>query len=129
MKAARGIARSLLLALAPLVALALGGCAMSGEPGPDRWDSDLAPAVLTTPGIALDKAPVLWVVHQPYPYGWIFYGASADLGPRPAMISKAEALRVDPSLAGIEDLPVRWQARRAGVQDKWTRSPWNGSSP
>lgn len=129
MKAARGVARALLLALGPLVALGLNGCAMSGEPAADRWGSDLAPAILTTPDVALGKQPMLWVVHQPYPYGWVFYGPSGDLGARPAMLSKDEALRVDPSLAQIEDLPVGWQARRASVQDKWTRSPWTGPSP
>jgi hypothetical protein len=120
MRTARGLAASVLLAGL------LGGCAMSGEPGPDRWDSDLAPAILTTPDIAQDKVPVLWVVHQPYPYGWAFLPPSGDIGPRPAMISKEEALRIDPSLEEIRRLPVGWQARRNSVQDKWTLSPWQG---
>ena len=120
MRAAHSLAALLLLAAA------LAGCAMSGEAGPDRWDSDLAPAILTTPDIAQDKVPVLWVVHQPYPYGWTFLPPSGEVGPKPAMISKDEALRLDPSLAGVQDLPVGWQARRASVQDKWTLSPWNG---
>jgi len=118
-------ARSLTVALS--LAVALGGCAMSGEPTRDRWDSDLAPAIVTTPDIAQGKAPILWVVHDPYPFGWIFYGPSDDLGPRPAMIAKSEALRIDPSLAAIKDLPVGWQARRASVQDPWTKSAMPGT--
>lgn len=121
MRAARGLAAALFLAAA------LGGCAMSGEAGRDRWDSDLSPAIVTTPDIAQGKAPVLWVVHDPYPFGWVFYGPSDDLGPRPAMISKEEALRIDPSLVGVEDLPVGWQARRNSVQDKWTFSAMQGT--
>ncbi|MGH6883529.1 hypothetical protein [Hypericibacter sp.] len=121
MRTARGLVAALFFAVA------LGGCAMSGEAGRDRWDSDLAPAIVTTPDIAQGKAPILWVVHDPYPFGWIFYGPSDDLGPRPAMIAKEEALRIDPSLAGIEDLPVGWQARRASVQDKWTFSALQGT--
>jgi hypothetical protein len=104
--------------------LALGGCAMSGEAERDRWESDLAPAILTTPDIAEGRTPILWVVHEPYPFGWVFYGVNTDLGPRPAMIAKEEALRIDPSLEGIENLPVGWQARRKSVQDKWETLPW-----
>ncbi len=115
------------LAAALLFATALAGCAMSGEAGRDRWDSDLAPAIVTTPDIAQGKAPILWVVHDPYPFGWIFYGPSDDLGPRPAMIAKEEALRIDPSLVGIEDLPVGWQAKRGSVQEKWTLSAMPGT--
>ena len=121
MRAARGLAGALALGVA------LAGCAMSGEAGRDRWDSDLAPAIVTTPDIAEGKAPILWVVHDPYPFGWIFYGPSDDLGPRPAMIAKEEALRIDPSLVGIEDLPVGWQAKRASVQEKWTMSAMPGT--
>ena len=91
MNLARGIGATFLLGLA------LGGCAMSGEAGRDRWESDLAPSIITTPDIAEGKPPILWVVHEPYPFGWVFYGANTDLGLRPAMLAKVEALRIDPN--------------------------------
>jgi hypothetical protein len=119
MKPGRGIVAMLLLGGL------LCGCAMSGEAGRDRWESDLAPSIITTPDIAEGKTPILWVVHEPYPFGWVFYGANTDLGPRPAMLAKEEALRIDPSLEGVENLPVGWQARRKSVQDKWDFSEWH----
>jgi len=122
MKAARGVAVALWLGMS----LGLGSCTMSGENESDRWDSSLAPAVITSADIALGRAPVLWVVHQPFPYGWTFYGASDNLGDRPVTLAKQEALKLDPSLEQIVDLPVGWQARRDSATDKWVISEGHG---
>lgn len=121
MRAARGIAAALFLAVG------LGGCSFSGEAEHDRWDSDAVPALVTTAAIAQGKSPVLWVVHDKYPYGWALYDGSNILGQRPVAITKEDALRLDPSLADIEDLPVGWQARRNSVTDEWARSEWHGA--
>jgi hypothetical protein len=119
-RVARGIAAALCLGLA------LGGCALSGEADRDRWDSPAAPAVVTTAAVAQGKAPVLWVVHEKYPYGWALYDGPNAFGQRPVIMTKEEALRLDPSLAEIEDLPAGWQARRDSATGKWLRSEWHG---
>ncbi len=121
MRAARGLAAALLLGVA------VAGCSFSSEAERDRWDSESAPALVTTAAIAQGKSPILWVIHDEYPYGWALYDGSNIFGQRPVVITKEEALRLDPSLAGIEDLPVGWQARRNSVTDDWLRSEWHGA--
>ncbi|HWA44665.1 MAG TPA: hypothetical protein VHA10_15720 [Hypericibacter adhaerens] len=122
MRAARFVALALGLALLS----GLGGCTMSGENASDRWDSDLAPAVVTSADIALGREPILWVVHQPFPYGWTFYGASDSLGDRPVALSKEEALKLDPTLQSLTDLPVGFQAHRNSPAEPWQVSEGHG---
>ena len=88
------------------------------------WPFDQPPnAAAITVRAILDGAPILYVSHDEDDGGWQFLaGQRADLED-PRVIGMQTALRLDPSLRSIADLPVGWIARRSSESDAWMREP------
>lgn len=95
---------------------------MKEEIDRNSWDSLLDPVVITTELIATGKSSVLWVVHDEGHGGWQLYDSSDLSNQRPLVLPKTEALRVDPTLWEITDLPVGWEAHRSQKGAEWKRN-------
>ena len=87
-----------------------------------EWPFDQAPNVAAiTNAAVLGGAPILLVVHYADDDSWAFLdGAGFDVS-NGRVIGMGEALRMDPSLADVADLPPGWVARRAQLSDAWRR--------
>ena len=88
------------------------------------WPFDQAPnvAAITTAAV-LGGAPILVVVHYSDDDSWAFLdGATFDVYDG-RVIGMGEALRIDPSLASLGDLPPGWVAKRAQLSGAWGREP------
>ncbi len=88
------------------------------------WPFDLAPnvAAITTVGVIERNLPILVVQHDDET-GWAFLCGTTNDTSDGRVIGMGTALRKDPSLAGIADLPAGWTARRAAVGSDWHRHP------
>lgn len=75
------------------------------------WNDPLDPIVITTEAAASRQKPIARVLHEVGPCGWQFYDAGPLKGKR-IVVPKTEALKLDPSLKGVVDLPVGWEATR-----------------
>jgi hypothetical protein len=106
------------VALCALAVVLFGSAQAAEDLG---WNDPLEPAVVTTSDIAQGKRPVLRVRRDAGPGGWQFYDNTSLAGKKPVAIPKAEALKRDPSLREITNLPVGWEAERTKVGAAWTR--------
>ena len=84
------------------------------------WGDPLDPIVIATEAVASKQKPVLRVLHENGPGGWQLYD-SGPLRGKPVVLPKAIALELDPSLKGLVNLPVGWEATRKGPSDVWSR--------
>jgi hypothetical protein len=79
-------------------------------------------AVFTVRSIVERERPVLLVNHDSEDGGWQFLtGEALDMADA-RLVSLAEMVQLDPTLAAIADLPLGWEAARARVDDEWHRS-------
>ena len=85
------------------------------------WDDPLEPAVVTTHEIAEGKLPVLRVRREAGPGGWQMYDNTNIAGKRPVAITKTDALKRDPSLREVTNLPIGWEAERTRVGAPWVK--------
>ena len=95
---------------------------MNDEIDRSSWDSLLDPIVVTTELIATGRSSVLWVVHDEGHGGWQLYDGGDVSNQRPLVLPKSEALRLDPTLSEITDLPVGWEAHRSQKGAEWKRN-------
>ena len=95
---------------------------MKEEIDRSSWASILDPVVITTELIATGKSSVLWVVHDEGHGGWQLYDGGDVSNLRPVVLPKSEALRLDPTLLEVTDLPVGWEARRSEKGAAWVRN-------
>ena len=88
----------------------------------DEWPFDQARNVAAVSDASVvNGAPVLWVVHYSEDDSWAFLsGAEFDVA-QGKLISMGTALKLDPTLRSIADLPPGWTASRARVGDAWVR--------
>lgn len=87
------------------------------------WPFDQAPnvAAISDAAVVVDKAPILLVVHYSEDHSWAFLsGATFDVA-NGKVIGMGTALRLDPSLVEVADLPPGWTATRDRVGDPWQR--------
>ncbi len=84
------------------------------------WDNALDPIVIATEAVATRQKPIARVLHESGPGGWQLYDAGPLRG-KPVVLPKAEALKLDPSLKGVVDLPAGWEATRKSPSDVWVR--------
>jgi hypothetical protein len=71
----------------------------------------------------LDGMSIRLVVHYSDDDSWAFLdGETFDLS-RGKVIGMGEALKLDPSLAEVADLPPGWTASRTHVGGPWSRTP------
>jgi hypothetical protein len=99
---------------------------MAEESDPDSWWNPLIPVVCTTEAIASGKRPILLVIHTSGHAGWQLYDGADVSRQRIVIMTKEDALAMDPTLRGIQNLRVGWQARRKSPDDEWLRSEWHG---
>jgi hypothetical protein len=91
-------------------------------PDEQDWPFDQAPNVgAITVRAVLEGAPILHVSHDADDHGWQFLdGRDADVA-EARLIGMHEALKLDPSLREIADLPPGWVARRSSRDAPWDR--------
>lgn len=91
-----------------------------------KWpfDQKANVAAITTVGVIENGLPVLVVQHYEDDHSWAFLCGTTDDERDGRVIGMAEALRIDPSLRTIADLPPGWIARRSAIDVPWTREPY-----
>lgn len=82
-------------------------------------------AAITTVGVIEKGLPILVVQHYEDDNAWAFLCGTTDDEQDGRVIGMGEALRLDPSLRTIADLPPGWIARRPAVGGAWTREPYD----
>jgi hypothetical protein len=96
-----------------------------GEPGGQAdldWPFDQGPRVAAiTVRAVLEGAPILHVAHDEDDHGWQFLDGRAVEERDARLIAMAEALRRDPSLREVADLPPGWIAWRESPAHPWQR--------
>ena len=90
-----------------------------------KWPFDQSPdtAALTTRQVMEDGNPILRVVHYSDDHSWLFACGSTDKTEDGRVISMREALKIDPSISEVADIPPGWTAWRESVSSEWHRSP------
>ncbi len=89
------------------------------------WPFDQAPnvAAITTRQVIQDSLPILSVVHYSEDHSWAFVCGTSNAVEDGRVIGMGTALKIDPTLASIADLPPGWHAYRRAVGQPWTRQP------
>lgn len=88
----------------------------------DDWpfDQPANVAAVTTRQV-LEGAPILLVSHDLEDHGWQFlHGSGFDVDDG-RVIGMGTALKMDPSLRDVADLPPGWIAERSGRSTEWVR--------
>jgi hypothetical protein len=90
---------------------------------PDDWPFDQAPnvAAITTRQVIEDGLPILRVTHYVDDHSWAFVCGTTGKTEDGRVIGMAEALKLDPTLRTISDLPPGWTAWREAVGASWNR--------
>jgi hypothetical protein len=91
------------------------------EAFPLEWHHPLNIAVITVAEVLSGQRDVLLVRHDDGPGGWQFYDGEDVSGRKPAVVTREDILKLDPSLAEVTDLPVGWLAWRNAKRQPWTR--------
>ncbi len=107
------------------------GCERPDEPAdiasPDsernEWPFDQAPnvAAITTRQVIEDGLPILTVVHYSDDHSWAFLCGTSNATEDGRVIGMGTAMKLDPTLASIADLPPGYSASRSAVGQAWTR--------
>ena len=96
----------------------------------EDWPFDQTPnaAATTTVGVLERGMPILVVQHFEDEHDWAFLCGTTNEESDGRVIGMRTALRLDPSLASIADLPPGWIARRVSVGAEWVREPAEASA-
>ena len=76
---------------------------------------------ITTRQVIKDGLPILNVEHYLDHHSWAFVCGTTDRTEDGRVISMGTALKFDPTLRGIADLPPGWAAGREAVGAAWHR--------
>lgn len=89
----------------------------------ENWPFDQGPrvAAITTRQVLTDGLPILRVTHYSDDHDWAFVCGTTDATDDGRVIAMEEALRIDPTLRTIADLPPGWTAWRERVGADWHR--------
>jgi hypothetical protein len=89
----------------------------------DDWPFDQGPrvAAVTTRQVLKDGLPILRVTHYSDDHDWAFVCGTTDATEDGRVIAMEEALRIDPTLRTIADLPPGWTAWREQAGGSWRR--------
>lgn len=87
------------------------------------WPFDQAPNVasITTRQVLEDGLPILNVVHYDDDHSWAFTCGTTDATEDGRVIGMGTALKLDPTLVTIANLPPGWCAYRKAVGAPWVR--------
>jgi hypothetical protein len=98
--------------------------ATSVEERPPDWPFDQDPnALAITVRSIVAGDPILFVSHDADDRGWQFLDGREPEAAEGRLIGMAHALRRDPTLRDIADLPPGWMAARTSAADPWVREP------
>lgn len=91
----------------------------------EDWPFDQAPNVasITTRQVLDDGLPILSVTHFFFDDSWAFVCGTTDKTEDGRVIGMGTALKLDPTLRTIADLPPGWTAWRKKVGDEWHKRP------
>jgi hypothetical protein len=91
----------------------------------NEWPFDDPPnlASFTTVNVLERGEPILLVTHDESDGAWQFLCGKTNAVEDARVIGLDCALRLDPGLADLADLPRGWQAWRENVQSPWRRGP------
>lgn len=84
------------------------------------WENPLDAVVIATEAVAGRQKPITRVLHEQGPGGWQLYDAGPLKG-KPVVLPKTEAMKLDPTLKGVTDLPMGWEATRKSSSEPWVR--------
>jgi len=89
------------------------------------WPFDQAPniAAITTRQVIESGLPILTVVHYADDDSWAFVCGTTNATEDGRVIGMGTALKIDPTLATISDLPPGWCAYRRAMGEPWSREP------
>lgn len=93
-----------------------------------NWPFDQAEnvAAITTKLVLEDNHPILRVVHYSDDHSWAFTCGTTDEPEEGRVIAMAEAVRIDPTIIEIADLPPGWGASREKIGGEWVRYELEG---
>jgi len=88
------------------------------------WLFDQAPnvAALTTRQVLDEELPILVVIHYAEDHSWAFLCGTTAAESDGRVIGMRSAIRLDPTLSTIADLPPGWKATRTSVGEPWHRA-------
>jgi hypothetical protein len=88
-----------------------------------QWPFDQQPrvAALTTRQVLEDGLPILRVVHYLEDEDWAFTCGTTNANEDARLISMEEALKIDPTLTEVADLPLGWGASRTHIGGSWSK--------
>lgn len=88
-----------------------------------KWPFDQAPnvAAITSRQVLDGGLPILNVVHYSDDHSWAFTCGTTDEVDDGRVICMSSALKIDPTLATIADLPPGWHAWREAPGKPWER--------
>lgn len=89
------------------------------------WPFDQAPnvAAISDTAVVEGNAPILLVVHYSDDHSWAFLSGRQFTTDQGKIIGMGTALRLDPTLSSVADLPPGWTATRNLVGSQWLRHP------
>ena len=79
-------------------------------------------AVFTTVDIVRARKPILYVSHEADDGSWQFHSGDAVSVKDAMVVALAEITKIDPSIAGLANLPVGWCATRKTQDSAWKLS-------
>jgi hypothetical protein len=88
-----------------------------------KWPFDQAPnvAAITTRQVIEDGLPILVVIHYRDDHSWAFVCGTSNRTGDGRVIGMGTALKIDPTLVSIADLPPGYCARRTAIGATWVR--------
>jgi hypothetical protein len=89
----------------------------------EDWPFDQVPnvAAISDAAVVDGNAPVLLVVHYSDDHSWAFLSGGRFTTDQGKVIGMGTALRLDPTLSSVADLPPGWTATRKDVGSIWSR--------
>jgi len=89
----------------------------------DSWPFADPPnaSVVTQHSILKEDRPILLVVHDQEDGGWSFLDGGEFRVEAAMLVALKTVVSHDASIAALADLPLGWQAQRAGPGEPWKR--------
>jgi hypothetical protein len=95
------------------------------DPVPAVWPFDQPKncGAITMRQVLSCEEPILLVSHDADDHGWQFIGSTDANVADGKLVCLEEAVRLDPSILPLADLPPGWQAVRNDRSEPWRRRP------
>ena len=92
------------------------------------WPFDQAEnvAAITSKFVLEENYPILHVVHYSDDHSWAFTCGTTDNSEDGRVIAMSQAVKLDPTICELADLPPGWGASRDKVGAEWNRYELEG---